>query len=84
MAFEQKPNSGSLFKNQRKTQDNHPDMTGTLDVGGQSFWINAWTKTGKNGKFLSITVKPKDAREKSSPTPKQSFPTDEDFDSLPF
>jgi hypothetical protein len=64
MAYEQKPNSGSLFPNKRKEKESHPDLTGTLDVEGQQFWINAWSKTAKtNGEeWLSISIRPKDAQ----------------------
>jgi len=64
MAYEQKPNSGSLFPNKRKEKESHPDLTGTLDVDGQQYWINAWSKTAKtNGEeWLSISIRPKDAQ----------------------
>lgn len=54
-------NSGALFKNDRKQQDNHPDYTGSLNVKGEEFWLSAWLKTSKTGqKFMSLSVKPKD------------------------
>ena len=64
MAYEQKPNSGSLWPNNRKEKETHPDLTGTLDVEGQQFWINAWSKTAKtNGEeWLSISIRPKEAQ----------------------
>jgi hypothetical protein len=60
-------NTGILARNERKEQDNHPDFTGTINVGGVDYWLSAWTKDGKPGskmegrKFFSLSVKPKDA-----------------------
>lgn len=52
---------GVLFKNADKKQDNHPDYTGSLNVGGREFWLSAWIKTSAKGsKFMSLSVKAKD------------------------
>ena len=60
MAFELKPNCGSLFINQRKTQDTHPDMTGEINIDGKLYWLNGWSKITKDGKkWLSVSIKPK-------------------------
>lgn len=60
-------NKGTIAKNDRKEQDSHPDITGSINVDGKDYWINGWQKTnGKDGsKFYSLSVKPKEAR--SSP-----------------
>jgi hypothetical protein len=61
MGYEQKPNSGSLFKNDRKETDQHPDYTGTLDVDGRQFWLSSWVRTTSAGKkYLSLAIKPRD------------------------
>ena len=57
-------NKGSLGKNTRKTEPNHPDITGSLNVDGRDYWINGWQKTNSTdgSKFYSLSVKPKEAR----------------------
>ena len=52
------PNSGSLFANDRKTEERHPDYTGTFtNADGVDHFFDAWVKTGKSGKqFLSVRV----------------------------
>lgn len=62
MAFELKEGSGSLFKNDRKEKDSHPDYRGEILIDGQLYWINAWVRDGKRGKFFSLSARPKDAK----------------------
>jgi hypothetical protein len=56
MAYVPKEGSGSLFKNTRKTTENHPDLTGSISLNGKEFWLSAWKKEGKNGPFYSVSV----------------------------
>lgn len=60
MAFTPKENTGSLFKNDRKEADNHPNMTGSALIGGVEYWVSAWTKEGDKGRWQSLAFKPKD------------------------
>lgn len=54
--YEQKDMSGSLFINRKKLQDNSPDMTGDVKVGGHTYRIAAWNKTSKGGVvYLSLS-----------------------------
>ena len=60
MAFEHNELSGSLFDNERKSNANQPDMTGSCKIGGTDYWMSAWIKSGKKGDFLSIAMTKKD------------------------
>ncbi len=53
-------NKGALFKNNRREKDTHPEYNGTINVEGHDYWISAWVKEGKSGKFFSLSVKRKD------------------------
>lgn len=62
MAYEQRDNSGILFKNNRKEDPKHADYRGNATIDGVEYWMNAWLKDGKNGKFMSFSFKPKQPR----------------------
>lgn len=75
-------NKGVLFRNDRRETDSHPEFTGSINVGGQEFWLSAWVKTKKDGsgKFFSLSVKPKDAPKKASrPEPRPEPEMDEEI-----
>lgn len=58
---------GVLFKNDRKSAENHPDYTGSYtDADGREFFLDAWVREGAKGKFFSIRTKEKTARKEAS------------------
>ena len=61
---------GTIFKNDRKTADNHPDWKGTAMVNGALVDIALWSRDGKRGEFFSVGISP--ARERTAqPAPRQ-------------
>jgi hypothetical protein len=70
------PNSGALFKaDAAKKRENpkRPDYEGSAEVDGVDYWISAWLKEGKSGKFMSLAFKPKEQR-KSNREPGDDVP----------
>lgn len=61
MAYENKPNTGALFKNENKQTENQPDYTGPYYApDGTEMRIAAWLKTASSGKkYMSIQVSEK-------------------------
>jgi len=65
MADYDNTNRGSIWKNDKKETDKHPDFTGTLNVDGHDYWVSAWKrKEGASDKApaLSFSVKKKDGK----------------------
>jgi hypothetical protein len=80
-------NRWTLNKNDRKEKDTHPDYKGSLNVNGVDYWIDGWIKDGANGKFISGSLKPKDATHRVA-EPARSLPASNGpaatSDSVPF
>lgn len=85
MAYETKDMSGSLFKNNRKEKDTHPDRQGSCRIDGHDYWVSGWIKEGKDGPWLSLAFKRKDGTADRPAPPKSgpSFNRDLD-DEVPF
>jgi hypothetical protein len=64
--MEKMNNSGVLFKNDKKDTEKHPDYKGNIMVDGQEYWLSAWIKEGKMGKFMGLAVSPRDAQPPAS------------------
>jgi uncharacterized protein (DUF736 family) len=88
MSFEQRPNSGSLFKNDRKEKDTHPDYRGDALIDGKSYWVSCWRKESAKGtKYFSVAFKEKEARQEERPktlAEKSPQPAGDFDDDLPF
>ncbi len=49
MAFEQKQNTGALFKNDKATSKDHPQARGDALIDGIPYWVSAWTNIDQKG-----------------------------------
>jgi hypothetical protein len=75
---------GVLFKNDRKESDKHPDYKGSAEVDGVEYWIAAWIKEGKNGKFMSLSFTAKEEEAAPPPAPKGRRSAPPPDDDIPF
>lgn len=87
MAYEQRDNSGSLFANEKREKDSHPQAKGTAMIDGREYWVDAWTNTSANGKrYQSLKFKLKD-QQSAPPGNGYAPPPVDDLDddlSIPF
>ena len=90
MAYESRDGFGAIFKNDKKGNEKAPDYRGDAMLGGSMVEIAGWLKEGKNGKFLSLTIKRKgDVNAKAPAAPPASRPAganefDDMDDNIPF
>lgn len=81
MAFEHKPNSGSLFTNDRKERDSQPDWNGSCKIGDTEYWVAAWENEGSKGLYFSLkfTVKEDTANVRRPPGREAAAPAPSGF-----
>ena len=72
-------NTGALFPVKERKTENHPNLTGNINIKGVDHWLNAWTKVSASGiKYISISIgEPK--QQQSQPVANDGFE-----DSIPF
>ena len=62
MSYEHKPGSFTLFKNDKGDNEKRPDYRGEgKDLAGNAIEVAGWVREGGGKKFLSCTMKAKDA-----------------------
>ncbi len=76
-----KDNSGVLFRNDKQDNERAPAYKGNITVEGKDYWLSAWIKEGKSGKFMGLAVAPKEPIAKPS---ERSKTTGFDDSDMPF
>ena len=74
-------NSGVLFKSDKRDNEKAPHYKGNITVDGKDYWLSAWIKEGKSGKFMGLALSPKDQQQKAKP---KSSGFDDMSDDVPF
>jgi hypothetical protein len=82
MAYIPKPGSFTLFKNDKKQTETHPDYRGDgMDMNGEPVWVSAWSREGAKGKFMSCSMQHKN---KDQPVKKKADVMSDLDNDLPF
>lgn len=87
MADYDNTNRGSIWKNDKKETEKHPDFTGSVNVEGKEYWLSAWKRRpdqSDKAPALSFSLKAKD---ESAPVKQAQQPSSsmDDLDSdFPF
>lgn len=76
--------TGIISRNERKTDDKHPDIKGQCEIDSVQYWVDGWMKTRNSdgGKFYSLRFKRKDAAPAAKPAQKQAAAPAGGFDDL--
>lgn len=78
-------NRGSIWKNEDRKSDAHPQFKGSAEVGGVEYWVSGWLrKPDANPKApaMSFSFTPKEVQNTApAPAASNDFDTDE---SIPF
>jgi len=94
MGYTPRENTGSLFKNDKKTNEKQPDYQGTMLIGGKEMRLAGWMKKSANGSsFMSLQLSEKTAggngaqaaqTAPAKPTPPPATNVDTGWDDMPF
>lgn len=88
MAYQHKPNSGSLWKNLKREKDTHPEYKGSAMIDGVEYWVSAWVNTSQQdgSKYFGMKYERKDAQQAQAPQQAaQDFQAPADMDpDIPF
>ncbi len=72
-------NSGSLFKNTKMREGKQdPEYTGSINIDGKDYWLDAWIKESKEGKKY-FSLRPRAKQQQSATARRPARDSDEPF-----
>lgn len=79
--YEQKPDTGALFANDKREKETQPNAKGSALIGGVEYWVSAWTNTSSKGtKYQSLKFERKsEAFDNTAELQSQAFNDDVPF-----
>ena len=86
MAYEQKPNTGTTFKNDKYEQGGtQPYFKGTALIEGVEYWFSGWSNVSKDGSkpYIAWKFDKKETQTQAS-APVQAVKAEVVSDDLPF
>jgi hypothetical protein len=60
MSYEHKDNTGSLFKNEKRTKDTQAQAVGSAVIEGVAYWMDAWTNEKNGARYQSLKFRKKE------------------------
>jgi len=65
------PETGTLFKNKKKTEDSHADLQGACNITQPGhYWMNVWANKQPDGSHrMRVTFRLKDHQPATAPAP---------------
>lgn len=54
MAYEHKDMTGSIFVNEDKKGERHPDWRGKVKINGEEYYAAGWNNESRNGPYISM------------------------------
>ena len=70
MSYEQKDGRGSLFRNDRKETERHPDYKGSIKIDGKDYWLSSWISKSEGGTtYMSLSAQLKEQQSAPVPAP---------------
>ena len=84
-------NRGAIWRNDKKTTEKHPDVTGSINVEGKDYCLSGWSKAATDSAkspIMKFAVTPKDKQVGQKPQAQAESPAPEgfhdDLEDLPF
>jgi hypothetical protein len=81
-------NRGGIWPNKKKEKDTQADFTGSINVDGHDYWLDAWKRkpgANPNAASLNFKVRRKDGQPKDAPAGRNAAHNNSDRDDeIPF